>query len=590
MLPRARLAVERNTSTLTLTPVSLPRRSNISRLNQWESPVKSSAKCSVHWKCKWDFYVAILSFALDSASWTRLTSSCIEHGGAAYLVARVISIMIVGVPLLFFEISIGQLSGMGPLKFFGTTNLRPVFSGVGFFLMLTSVYKAIGDTASGMWPISKTITLMLGDDIKGLNSTLDLQENMYGFTQLDALTVISLSITWVFAVLAVICGVKFISKVAYVTSVVPVILITTLVVRAIYSDPLQMYAGLAAMLAPSWHKLLSVPLWITAIADTALSLNLGFGVITFLASLNTHKLNCLKSSIVLVTCHTVTLALMLVLSCSTVILFPNRSEMILEAISTGVSEQHPPGEGWTIIFFVAVFLLNLDTLIFICNMLATSFSNSSWRPVLAVLFGAFLYVICLPLATQSRELYIATIETFTGCILPLAGTFLVLVATVSSMRPSSMVDMVEFAGQCKLAFRGQSYVFVAYNAILPLMLLMCIVDAGVRTADNTNVMAIVGRLLLCFPWVSILLTPFYLVGRHYGHLPSTKKWRELWQKSDYEDWLYRRPQLPAGASDDDSNSIYELPERVSSSRPISTYYSSATILASDSAAVYSAYY
>lgn len=35
-----------------------------------------------------------------------------------------------------------------------------------------------------------------------------------------------------------------------------------------------------------------------------------------------------------------------------------------------------------------------------------------------------------------------------------------------------MVDMVEFAGQCKLAFRGQSYVFVAYNAVLPLMLLV----------------------------------------------------------------------------------------------------------------------
>lgn len=74
--------------------------------------------------------------------------------------------------------------------------------------------------------------------------------------------------------------------------------------------------------------------------------------------------------------------------------------------------------------------------------------------------------------TQSRELYIATIETFTGCVLPLAGIFLVLVATVCSMRPSSVVDMVEFAGKCKLAFSGQSYVFVAYNAVLPLMLLV----------------------------------------------------------------------------------------------------------------------
>lgn len=104
----------------------------------------------------------------DSASWTRLTVSCIEHGGGAYLVARVISILLVGVPLLFFEISIGQMSGMGPLKFFGNQNLRPVFSGVGFFLMISSVYKAVSDTASGMWPISNTLSLLLSGVAQGL--------------------------------------------------------------------------------------------------------------------------------------------------------------------------------------------------------------------------------------------------------------------------------------------------------------------------------------------------------------------------------------------------------------------------------------
>jgi hypothetical protein len=83
----------------------------------------------------------------------------------------------------------------------------------------------------------------------------------------------------------------------------------------------------------------------------------------------------------------------------------------------------------------------------------------------------------------------------------------------------------------------------------------------------------------------LIFVCLFVLGR------AEQRWRELWQKSDYEDWLYRRPQLPADATDDedDCNSICELPERVSSSRPISTYYSSATILASDSA-VYSAYY
>lgn len=57
-----------------------------------------------------------------------------------------------------------------------------------------------------------------------MNFTLGIKSNitqeadsdlMHGFAQLDALTVVSLSIIWVVGVLAVICGVRFISKVNF---------------------------------------------------------------------------------------------------------------------------------------------------------------------------------------------------------------------------------------------------------------------------------------------------------------------------------------------------------------------------------------
>jgi hypothetical protein len=121
MLPRARLAVERNTSTLTLTPVSLPGRSNISRLvrycsrkqelpsesilnvcvvncwqNQWESPVKSSARCKVHWKCKWDFYVAILSFAIGIVSQIYMQILSFHYTGERKLIILHKQIRLVG--------------------------------------------------------------------------------------------------------------------------------------------------------------------------------------------------------------------------------------------------------------------------------------------------------------------------------------------------------------------------------------------------------------------------------------------------------------------------------------------------------------
>ena len=48
------------------------------------------------------------------------------------------------------------------------------------------------------------------------------------------------------------------------------------------------------------------------------------------------------------------------------------------------------------------------------------------------------------------------------------------VAILGSLRPNSLVDLVEFAAKCKLSFRGQSYVFVAYNGALPALLLVII--------------------------------------------------------------------------------------------------------------------
>lgn len=75
-----------------------------------------------------------------------------------------------------------------------------------------------------------------------------------------------------------------------------------------------------------------------------------------------YQLGFFRSSVVLATFHTITLGFMLVLTCSSSAAITkigsNRTESILEAISAEVNEQYPPGEGWRIIFFVAIFLLS----------------------------------------------------------------------------------------------------------------------------------------------------------------------------------------------------------------------------------------
>ena len=172
---------------------------------------------------------------LDSASWIRLITSLVDHGGAAYLVARIISILLVGMPLLFFETAIGQLSGMGPFTFF--RSLRPVFTGIGIFLMISSVYKSVSNAALSLWPLSKIVLLVIGDNFDSkscfflvsflsllmfmINTSLGFNDANFKvdwdlgqrFTHLDALSVLSLSVVWILVVLVVICGLKVLKKV-----------------------------------------------------------------------------------------------------------------------------------------------------------------------------------------------------------------------------------------------------------------------------------------------------------------------------------------------------------------------------------------
>lgn len=73
---------------------------------------------------------------------------------------------------------------------------------------------------------------------------------------------------------------------------------------------------------------------------------------------------------------------------------------------------------------------------------------------------------------QAQKVYINCVDTFTISHVPIMGLMLMIGATMGSLRATSIVDFIEFAAKIKLSFRSQSYVFVEYNAVLPLLLLV----------------------------------------------------------------------------------------------------------------------
>jgi len=80
------------------------------------------------------------------------------------------------------------------------------------------------------------------------------------------------------------------------------------------------------------------------------------------------------------------------------------------------------------------------------------------------------FVFYTRIDVQAQKVYLDSINTFTTDHVPIMGALLMLVATMVSLRSTSSVDFIEFAAKIRLSYRIQSYVFVEYNAVLPLVL------------------------------------------------------------------------------------------------------------------------
>ncbi len=75
----------------------------------------------------------------------RFPYVCYECGGGAFLVPFCVFLLIAGIPMFFFELSIGQFSGSGPITVW---RCAPLFGGLGYCVccicfLLTFYYSVI---------------------------------------------------------------------------------------------------------------------------------------------------------------------------------------------------------------------------------------------------------------------------------------------------------------------------------------------------------------------------------------------------------------------------------------------------------------
>nr|XP_040038347.1 sodium- and chloride-dependent GABA transporter ine [Gasterosteus aculeatus aculeatus] len=274
------------------------------------------------WSRQIEFTLAGIGCAVGLGNVWRFPYLCYRSGGGAFLVPYLLMLVVLGVPLLHMELTVGQYTRRGPVH--ALANLCPLLKGVGIasvaisFIMciyynvvitwalyyLFSSFQAPlpWQNCNNTWNTPNCTNIATNSSFsstasqeffkyKMLEQTSGVEEA--GIIRWELFLILILA--WVLIYFCIFKGVKSTGKVVYFTALFPyVILIALLINNAQLPGALD---GISFFIFPVWDKLLSVEVWVNAAAQIFNSIGIGFGSLMAMSSYNSFNNNVLKDTL-----------------------------------------------------------------------------------------------------------------------------------------------------------------------------------------------------------------------------------------------------------------------------------------------------
>ncbi|MFO7821746.1 MAG: sodium-dependent transporter [Lentisphaeria bacterium] len=247
-----------------------------------------------NWGTRTGFILAAVGSAVGLGNLWGFPYKLYDHGGGAFLVPYILGLLLIGIPMMILEFSLGHRTQRAAPDAFGKLNRRFEIVGwwgilLGFVIIcyypviLAYCFTFLWESWKGILSNSGELP-WAGQGLEGVASAKGFFYDQYlgyesGSFALDGIQrhiVIPLLIAWAVMYLCICTGVKLVGKIVWLTVPVPWIMLLILTVRGLTLPGADQ--GLAFYLDPDWTELAKPATWRFAFGQVFFSLSLAFGV------------------------------------------------------------------------------------------------------------------------------------------------------------------------------------------------------------------------------------------------------------------------------------------------------------------------
>ncbi|XP_074937966.1 sodium-dependent proline transporter-like [Phalacrocorax aristotelis] len=394
------------------------------------------------WAGKHEFLLSCLGYCVGLGNIWRFPYLCYRNGGGVFLIPYFIMLLVVGLPLFLMELSLGQYGATGPITVW---KCCPILKGVGVAMLIVSslvslyyniviawAFYYLGSSFQSPlpWSCDAPWNAHLCQNTSGSAgwasaSEVFWNEQVLGVKHSSGLRdpgpvqwplALCLLAAWILVFLCMLKGIRSSGKVVYFTATFPYLVILILITRGATLD--GSLNGVRFYLSSDWSRLRSAQVWSDAASQIFYSLGIGFGGLLSMASYNKFDNNVIRDTLVIT-----------IGNCCTSFftgfaIFSVLGHMAWrKQIPVGrVADSGPglafvaypealsllPGSPfWSILFFLMLFTLGVDTLFGNIEGIITAILDEfpalrDWRRKM-ILLGALctsFYLLGLPLVTQ----------------------------------------------------------------------------------------------------------------------------------------------------------------------------------------------